>query len=75
MRALFWLFPSMLHLGKKGKLIRRVKRELGDIAGKMLKEEKVLSLDGKHDQSTVPQTILGHLRKFHPLDRSVFDPL
>ncbi|KAJ6574663.1 cytochrome P450 [Mycena capillaripes] len=35
MRALFWMFPSILSVGKKGKMIRRVKAELGAIACKM----------------------------------------
>ncbi|KAF8898335.1 cytochrome P450 [Infundibulicybe gibba] len=41
MRALFWIFPSILSIGKKGEMIRRTKQELGDIASKMWREVKV----------------------------------
>ena len=41
MRALFWIFPSVLLIGKKGEMIRRTKQELGDIASKMWREAKV----------------------------------
>ncbi|KAJ7356883.1 cytochrome P450 [Mycena albidolilacea] len=44
MRALFWIFPSVLSIGKKGKMIRRVKAELGAIACKMWRDAKT-SLD------------------------------
>jgi hypothetical protein len=40
MRALFWMFPSILSVGKKGKMIRRVKAELGAIACKMWQDAK-----------------------------------
>ncbi|KAJ7655267.1 cytochrome P450 [Mycena polygramma] len=40
MRALFWIFPSILSVGKKGKMIRRVKAELGAIAGNMWRDAK-----------------------------------
>ncbi|KAJ7923037.1 cytochrome P450 [Mycena leptocephala] len=39
-RALFWMFPSILSVGKKGKMIRRVKAELGAIACKMWQDAK-----------------------------------
>jgi len=41
MRALFWLFPSILTIGKKGEMIRRTKHELGEIALKMWKDAKI----------------------------------
>ncbi|THU91655.1 cytochrome P450 [Dendrothele bispora CBS 962.96] len=41
MRALFWLFPSILSIGKKGEMIRRSKHELGEIAVKMWKDAKI----------------------------------
>jgi hypothetical protein len=41
MRALFWLFPSILSIGKKGEMIRKTKKELGDIASRMWKDAKV----------------------------------
>ncbi|KAG6857610.1 hypothetical protein H0H87_010178 [Tephrocybe sp. NHM501043] len=41
MRALFWIFPSILNIGKKGEMIRRTKQELGDIASKMWREAKI----------------------------------
>ncbi|RDB29638.1 hypothetical protein Hypma_015131 [Hypsizygus marmoreus] len=41
MRALFWIFPSILLIGKKGEMIRRTKEELGQIASKMWREAKI----------------------------------
>ncbi|KAJ6519371.1 cytochrome P450 [Mycena sanguinolenta] len=41
MRALFWVFPSILSIGKKGEMIRKVKAELGAIAGKMWRDAKI----------------------------------
>ena len=41
MRALFWIFPSILSIGKKGEMIRRTKRELGEIASNMWTDAKV----------------------------------
>ncbi|GLB36521.1 putative cytochrome p450 [Lyophyllum shimeji] len=41
MRALFWIFPPILSIGKKGEMIRRAKQELGAIASKMWKDAKV----------------------------------
>jgi cytochrome P450 len=42
MRALFWIFPSVLSIGKKGEMIKRTKRELGDIASHMWRDAKVV---------------------------------
>jgi hypothetical protein len=41
MRALFWIFPSILSIGKKGEMIRQTKLELGEIASRMWKDAKV----------------------------------
>ncbi|KAG5646052.1 hypothetical protein DXG03_004475 [Asterophora parasitica] len=41
MRALFWIFPSILSIGKKGEMIRRTKQELGHIASKMWRDAKI----------------------------------
>ncbi|KAF4623842.1 hypothetical protein D9613_002072 [Agrocybe pediades] len=43
MRALFWIVPSILFIGKKGEMIRNVKSELGIIASKMWKEAITLN--------------------------------
>ncbi|KAF5392408.1 hypothetical protein D9757_002185 [Collybiopsis confluens] len=40
MRALFWLFPSILMIGEKGEMIRRSKAELGEISLKMWADAK-----------------------------------
>ncbi|KAL1704429.1 cytochrome P450 [Schizophyllum commune] len=40
MRALFWLFPSILMIGEKGRMIRRSKAELGAIASKMWRDAR-----------------------------------
>ncbi|KAF4607065.1 hypothetical protein EYR38_001122 [Pleurotus pulmonarius] len=36
MRALFWVFPGILKIGKKGNMIRQTKRELGEISSRLL---------------------------------------
>ncbi|KAF8640554.1 hypothetical protein AX17_000216 [Amanita inopinata Kibby_2008] len=41
MRALFWLFPSILMIGKKGEMIRRTKHELGKIGAMMWQDAKI----------------------------------
>ncbi|KAJ3575897.1 hypothetical protein NP233_g787 [Leucocoprinus birnbaumii] len=50
MRALFWLFPPILNLGKKGEMIRRTKYELGSIGSKMWRDAKAI---GDHDGRTM----------------------
>ncbi|KAF8973678.1 cytochrome P450 [Flammula alnicola] len=55
MRALFWLVPSILSIGEKGKMIRQVKYELGAIASKMWKDAK---LAGDRDNRTLMANIL-----------------
>jgi hypothetical protein len=48
MRALFWIFPSILYVGKKGQMIRESKKELGDIASRMWKNAKAAhDVEGK----------------------------
>ena len=42
MRALFWLTPSILFIGRKGEMIRQVKHQLGEIASKMWKDAKLI---------------------------------
>jgi cytochrome P450 len=41
MRALFWIFPFVLLIGKKGEMIKRTKQELGEIASRMWRDAKV----------------------------------
>ncbi|KIY45233.1 cytochrome P450 [Fistulina hepatica ATCC 64428] len=41
MRALFWIFPSILNIGAKGQMIRQSKQELGAIASRMWHDAKV----------------------------------
>jgi len=41
MRALFLVFPHILLIGKKGEMIRRTRKELSDIALRMLKDAKI----------------------------------
>ncbi|PPQ64763.1 hypothetical protein CVT26_002707 [Gymnopilus dilepis] len=55
MRALFWLIPSILFIGKKGQMIRKVKFELGAIASRMWKEARVA---GDQDGNTLLANML-----------------
>ncbi|KAK0455909.1 cytochrome P450 [Armillaria borealis] len=48
MRALFWIFPSILSIGTKGEMIRKTKQELGSIASKMWKDAKVVGADERN---------------------------
>ncbi|KAH0838484.1 cytochrome P450 [Lanmaoa asiatica] len=41
MRALFWLIPWILHFGKKGHLIRKTRKELGELAMFILSDAKI----------------------------------
>ena len=54
MRALFWLVPSILSIGEKGKMIKEVKHQLGAIASKMWKDAK---LAGDMDNRTLMANI------------------
>ncbi|KAH9486647.1 Cytochrome P450 monooxygenase 169 [Psilocybe cubensis] len=58
MRALFWLVPSILFIGKKGEMIRKVKRELGLIASKMWK-------DAKHTGEANNRTVMANMLRFN----------
>ncbi|KAJ7596761.1 cytochrome P450 [Mycena floridula] len=49
MRALFWIFPKILSLGSKGKMIRKSKQELGRIAIKMWEEAKIVGDGGERN--------------------------
>ncbi|KII94437.1 hypothetical protein PLICRDRAFT_50407 [Plicaturopsis crispa FD-325 SS-3] len=40
MKALFWLFPSILGIGRKGQMIKRTRNELGSIVMQMWKDGK-----------------------------------
>jgi len=50
MRALFWLFPPILNIGKKGEMIRRTKHELGSIGSRMWHDAKAV---GDHEGRTM----------------------
>lgn len=56
MRALFWLFPPVLSIGKKGEMIQKTKFELGVIASRMWWDAKVA---GDRDS----KTLMAHMRK------------
>ncbi|KAJ3789675.1 cytochrome P450 [Lentinula aff. detonsa] len=54
MRALFWIFPSILSIGDKGEMIRKSKMELGNIASKMWRDAKVAGdANGKNLMSMI----------------------
>nr|GAT43643.1 cytochrome P450 [Mycena chlorophos] len=55
MRALFWIVPSILDIGKKGEMVRRTKSELGEVARKMWRDAKVA--DDSHDKSLMAQML------------------
>ncbi len=57
MRALFWIFPSILSIGAKGEMIRRSKLELGAISRKMWQDAKIVGDERKN--------IMSAMRKFH----------
>lgn len=42
MRALFWIFPSILNIGKKGQMIKQTRKELGDIATRLWRDAKAV---------------------------------
>ena len=54
MRALFWIFPAILFIGKKGEMIKQVKYHLGSIASEMLNEAKRVG-----DQDS--RTLMAHI--------------
>jgi hypothetical protein len=55
-RALFWIFPSILNIGKKGKMIKETRKALGDIASRVWRDAKVA---GDYDD----RTLVSHMRK------------
>lgn len=56
MRALFWVFPSILKIGKKGNMIRQTKRELGEISSQLL-------ADTRAADDPASNTLLAMMRK------------
>lgn len=60
MRALFWIFPSILKVGKKGKMIKETRKELGEIASRLWQDAKVA---GDSDN----RTLMSLMRKNIPL--------
>jgi hypothetical protein len=65
MRALFWIFPSVLSIGKKGKMIRRVKAELGAIACKMWRDAKTsLDAHSTEDDKTLMALMCGFSSRY-----------
>ncbi|KAG6812058.1 hypothetical protein H0H92_004589 [Tricholoma furcatifolium] len=60
MRALFWIFPSILSIGQKGEMIRRTKEELGLIASRMWNDAKTAG-----DEQD--RTLMALMRKVLPL--------
>ena len=56
MRALFWLMPSVLYIGQKGRMIRQVKYQLGEISYEMWK-------DAKSARDADNQTLMANMSK------------
>jgi len=55
MRALFWIFPSILRIGKKGEMIRQTRKELGEIATRLWRDAKIA---GDSDDTTLMSRLL-----------------
>jgi len=55
-RALFWIFPPVLNIGKKGKMIKEARQALGDIASRLWRDAKAA---GDSDD----QTLMSLMRK------------
>ncbi|KAF8922183.1 cytochrome P450, partial [Mucidula mucida] len=53
MRALFWIFPSILSIGAKGEMIRKSKLELGAISRKMWQDAKIVGDERKNIMSAM----------------------
>jgi hypothetical protein len=60
MRALFWIFPSILSVGKKGEMIRATKAELGAIARKVWQDAQLV------DTHSTDKTLMALMRKLLP---------
>ena len=58
MRALFWIFPSILTIGEKGKMIRKTKQEMGAISKKMWNDAQTVGEEGKNILSVMREFIL-----------------
>ncbi|KAJ7630498.1 cytochrome P450 [Roridomyces roridus] len=63
MRALFWIFPSILSLGKKGEMIKRTKAELGAISRRMWQDAKTSDNTQSNDDKTLMSIMLAADRK------------
>ena len=59
-RALFWIFPSVLQVGKKGKMIKKTRRELANIASHLWQDAKVAG-------DSNDRTLMSLMRKNIPL--------
>lgn len=57
MKALFWLFPSILGIGRKGQMIKRTRNELGSIVMQMWK-------DGKNSGDANGRSLMSIMREF-----------
>ncbi|KAF8349818.1 cytochrome P450 [Amanita rubescens] len=66
MRALFWLFPPILMIGKKGRNIRRVRSELGKIGALMWRDAKMVGDTGDN-------TLLAHMLRADQLSVAKMD--
>jgi hypothetical protein len=62
MKALFWLLPSILHLGKKGQMIRKTRKELGGLATDILKDAEAVSDPNSKTLMSLMRTILNYSR-------------
>jgi len=60
MRALFWFMPSILYIGEKGKMIRQVKCQLGEISYKMW-------IDAKLVRDSDNQTLMANMMRYNEL--------
>lgn len=67
MKALFWLLPSILHLGKKGQMIRKTRKELGDLATDILKDAEAVNDPNSKTLMSLMGMILNHSRIITPL--------
>jgi len=61
MRALFWSFPFILSIGKKGEMIKRTKQELGEITSRMWWDAKIAG-------DSEGRTLMALMRKNDPFD-------
>ena len=65
MRALFWFVPSILYIGEKGKMIRQVKYQLGEISYEMWKDAKsARDPDNQTLMANMSKSLLLKLKRF-----------